>query len=334
MIQIVTTILSVALAGDETAAGDAPVKADAKAELVALCAKAHDAESYAFELTTEGSGGGRGGFGRGGRGGDRDGEAEEAREPQAPPVLRYRAGLPVHVKQGDLEAYVLADTTVFRETADGEWQLYDRESMRGRFGRGGGGRGGRGDLDSGDAEQDGGGQSGDAQGGSDGDAREGGDRRGGRSGRGGGRRGGVFGLLRVTRSAPPHELLADIEGKVTDVVHTTSEDGTASFTGKLTPEAARGLMSMGFGRGGRGGGGRGGFGGGGFGDGEGPDISGTFAIHTDGQGAIASVVIDTHMEMEFGDRFIERDSKTTYRLFGWNATDFEVPEDALIHFEF
>lgn len=341
----------------DTVAVKAP---DAAADFAAACDALVAATSYAFEVKTETLGedaGGGGGGGRGGRGGFGGGDDG------TPTTGQYQAGVPTHLVRGEAEAFVSGDTLVAKND-EGAWELVDREAMRGgRGGRGqgGGGRGGRGagggdarggddgagsaegggagKAEGGDAGKADGGGAGKAEGGAGntdgGDARGGGSGEGGRGARGAGGRGqgggALFAATRLQRTQLPHVLLKDAGEKVSSIVR-EEKDGKVILKGSLSEEAVMAL-AMGGGRGGRGG--RGGFGGGDAG-GEGPDreISGTFQLTLSGQGAIESVVIDTHVAIQFGDRAFERDNKVTYLISDIGSTEVEVPEEALIHFEF
>ena len=103
-----------------------------------LCQKIAQAENYGFKVTVLQEGGGFGGRGRRGGG-----------EP-APTVYTgtFQKGKPFHVKVGEVEAFRLDESIVYKE-AEGEWQAYDPEAMRGRGGFGERGERGRGEGDRG-----------------------------------------------------------------------------------------------------------------------------------------------------------------------------------------
>lgn len=182
---------------------------EAVEELKQLCKQFQKVENYTFSTQTESSGGG---FGQGGG------------EPQAPIVGEYIQDQPIHLSQGELEAFMDDGQIVYKSEEDG-WTTFDMESMRG-VGRGGRRRGGEGA----DAGQEGAGE-------------------GGRRELGGGNRN-ARRLFRLARTNLPHELLDGFEGKVSDVVRTES-DGKLTYSGKLTKDGVRAISF--FGRRGRGG---------------------------------------------------------------------------------
>jgi len=187
---------------------------EAVEELAQLCKPFQEVENYTFSTRTESSGGG---FGR-------DGGQPDAPDAPPPTVLvgQYVQDTPVHLSQGELEAFVDDGQVVYKSEEDG-WTTLDRESMRRGFGRGRGG-----------------GEAGGEPEGEDAGARR--DRRG---------NDGARPLFRLTRVRLPHELLKEFETKVTDVVRTEAE-GRVTYSGKLTEEGVRALSTFG-GRGGRGG---------------------------------------------------------------------------------
>lgn len=337
---------------------------EAKAALAAAMKALTETGSYSFELKTEGSGGG----GRGGRGGGGGGEGGGAGggDPTPPPPakIQFEKGLPMHMQRGDMQAFVLGDVIVYFDTEKQTWEKLDPNAMRGgRGGRGPGGGGGgegggAGGAGAGGAGGSGGGAAptppaGGAAGGTEpapptggatptpptGGAAGGGDATptppsGSAAGEGGDRRGGGrsgFGrmrdLLGVARAQPPHLVLGDIESSASDVSQ-SDVDGKVILKGTLSKDAAEKIASAGFG-------GRGGFGGGG-GGGDGPEreSSGSFEATLDGQGQLVALVVDTKIKMSFGDRDFERTTKHSYTLADFGSVKIEVPETALIHFEF
>lgn len=308
---------------------------DAVKELKEKVAKSAAAKSYAFELKTEremsggggaaggaGNGGGAGGTsgggagngggsgnggagsgagGRGGRGGGRGFPNDTT-----PTVGKYAENQPVELKHGELVAYRQGEKLVYLK--NGAWELESND-------RGGGGASGGGDA--GGGNRGGGGHSG------------GGAAGGGAAGGGGGRRGGGggserFALMGLTYVRLPHELLAGVDAKLTDV-KASDETGKRVFTGNLTKEAAdelsgaKRMREMG---GQRGGGGAGG-GAGGGGDAAAP--TGTMKIVVAKDGTVETVLIETKSSSSFGNFT----SKQTYTLKDFDVTKVEAPKEAV-----
>jgi hypothetical protein len=294
-------------------------------ELATLTDKLAQAENYSFtsQTTTEGGGFGRGGFG-GGRGG-------AGGAPPAPPVTTgtYKKGMPLHVKQGEVEAYKDGEQLVYKNE-EGKWEVLDSNSFgRGGFGGDGGGRGQRGGDDGGGGQR---GRRGGGEGGGEG-GRRGGDAGGGQD-RGGfaGMRA-LFGLRGVEA---PHTQFAGFAEKIEDVAvkaPAEGQEGPTVYSGKLKKEAAQELGG-GFGRG------RGGFGGGrggargGEGGVEGPQLetAGTFVITVD-KGAITKVQFEVTTSGSFGEREFEMKTKRELTFAKIGETTLEVPADALAKFE-
>lgn len=288
-----------AFAAQDTQAAPAT---DANKILSAATAKLAGASSYSFTLSSETEriidgvegGGGAGGEARGGRGGFGGGGAD-----QGPTTGTFKQGLPMLLQVGDTKAYKEGETIVHQD-AEGAWQLFDMQSMRG--GRGGG-RGG-------DA---GGGRGGDAGGG------RGGDAGGGRGAQRGGFNRSLMGMLAVSA---PHEMFADFASKTTSVEH--SKKGESAFlTGMLSEEAATALGGRAGGRGGRGGAGGGG-----------PQMTttGTYELELKGDRIVSAKIIVTR-EGDFGERSIEMTTTRTFTFEGVGETELEVPDDVLAHFE-
>lgn len=314
---------------------------EAKAALVKAIDALAAAGSYAFELKTEGSGGGFGG--RRNRGGE--GESNEPQTPPPPAKIQYEKGLPLHLTRGEMQAFVQGDVIVYLDTEKQTWEKFDPASMRGgRGGRGpGGGEGGAGAGVGGEGNASGGAPTtppatppatpetppAPPTGGAGGEATppaggaaagEGGDRRGG----GRGNLGRMRDLLGVARAQPPHLVLGDLATSV-DGVTQSEVDGKVVMKGTLSKDAAEKIASAGFT------GGRGGFGGG---DGPERESSGSFEATLDAQGHLVSLVVDTKIKMSFGERDFERTSKHSYLLADVGAVSVDVPEEALVHFEF
>lgn len=322
MISLVPFVLVCATAQDPAVAAPA---ADAKAELVTLCASFAKANSYAFELVSEGTGGPGGGRGRRGGEGATDGPATPR-----PPVVtkaRFQNGQPLHVTQGDVEAFLLGETLAVKN-ADGTFEKLDRESMRGR-----GFRPGRVPREEGGAAPPtGGADAPKAEGGTPPQGEgagtppepapgrpEAGRGEGGppREGRGG------FGMMSLLQLRAPHKLAEQVGGGV-DAVTKSERDGKVVYSGKLTQAAIDVLMPMGGMRGMRGGE-----------DADMPErtASGTFEIVVGAQGAIETILLDTQMSISFGERTMERKSKSTYTITDLDKVEVTVPEAAKAMFE-
>ncbi len=308
----------VALKGDDAS----------KTALVEACKAFADAKSYAFEVTTETTGmpgGGRFG-GRGGQGGDAPPPPEPPRVPTKVSG-QFQSGQPLHLMQGDNEAFIEGETMVHKGK-DGPWEKLDREAMRARFGRGG--RGGPGGG-RGEGGGDNGGGAGGAGGAGGGEGR--GARGPGGAGGPGGPGGGMMNLMGMMMTQPPHTLMKDIETKVSDVTRTEA-DGKVTFHGKLTPEAAAALGGGGM-RGGRRGGGGGGGEGNGGGEGRGGGAgggnrasTGTFEVVVGKDGAIESIHVDTTTKFSMGDQAVEFGRKAAYSIFDQGKAEVKVPDDA------
>lgn len=322
MISLVPFVLVCVTAQDPAAT--APV-ADAKAELVTLCASFAKANSYAFELVSEGTGGPGGGRGR--RGGEGATDAPPAPRPPVVTKARFQNGQPLHLTQGEVEAFLLGETLAVKN-ADGTFEKLDRESMRGR-----GFRPGRVPREEGGATPPAGGaEAPKAEGGTppqgegagappepgpgrpEGARGEGGPPRDGRGG---------FGMMGLLQIRAPHKLAEQVGGGV-DAVTKSERDGKVVYSGKLTPAAIDVLMPMGGMRGMRGGE-----------DAEMPErtASGTFEIVVGAQGAIETILLDTQMSMSFGERTMERKSKSTYTITDLDKVEVSVPEAAKAMFE-
>lgn len=311
------------------AAPVAPVApaADAKAELIAVCATFAKANSYAFELSSEGSGGGPGG-GRGRRGGEGAGDAPSTPRPPVVTKARVQSGKPLHLVQGDVEGYVLGETLVVKN-ADGTFEKLDREAMRGR-----GFRPGRVPRDEGGTTPPAGGADAPkAEGGSPpqgegqgapptpraaggAEGRPAGGEGGPREGRGG------FGMMGLLQVRAPHKLAEQVGAGVEDVAK-SERDGKVVYSGKLNQAAIDVLMPMGGMR----------MRGGEEGDMPERTASGTFEIVVGPQGAIESILLDTQMSISFGERTMERKSKSTYTITDLDHVEVTVPEAAQAMFE-
>lgn len=329
MIAFASFVLACATMQDPAVA--APV-ADAKAELVSLCASFAKAKSYAFELTSEGTGGPGGGRGR--RGGEGSADAPATPRPPVVTQARFQNGQPLHVTQGDVEGFLLGETLAVKN-ADGTFEKLDRESMRGRgFRPGRVPRDGEGAPPAAGgtppaAPQAGGAEAPKAEGGTppQGDGPGARPEAGPGQGRGDGGpprdgRGG-FGMMNLLQLRAPHKLAEQVGGGV-DAVTKSERDGKVVYSGKLTPAAIDVLMPMGGMRGGRGGE-----------DAEMPErtASGTFEIVVGPQGAIETILLDTQMSIEFGERTMERKSKSTYTISALDQVEVTVPEAAKAMFE-
>ena len=267
-------------------------KQDAAKELKEKVEKAVAVKSYTFELRTEregggnngsggaggGAGGGRGGANGAGGGGNRGGNSGNS---NTTTLGKYVDGEPVELKRGDLLAYRKGDKLTYLK--NGNWELPPDNS-------GGGGGTGRGN---------GGGNSG--------------------GGGGGGRRGGGGGgegwtLMALGGLKLPHEVLASIDTKVTDV-KASEEAGRHVFVGNLTKESAdelsgsRRFREMG------------------AQGGNAPEIkaSGTLRIVFTKDDRIDSVVVETKTSSSFGDFT----TKQTYSLKDAGTTKVEPPKEAL-----
>ncbi len=298
-------LVNAALVQEDGAAAQAP---DAKAEITAACEALCKLDSYAFELKIESSGG---------RGG--------SRAPQAI-VGRFQKDKPFHFVQGDVEAYRLGETLVYRE-GEGEWQVFDPDAARGEFGQprpGGPGGGGQG-AEPGAGQGEGGAPgAGAGEGAGAGAGGAPGAEGAGRSGQGerGGRR--SFGPFILSRVKVPHEVLKDFGGQIAEAAREEAE-GKVTYKGTLTAAAAEAFAPQA--RGWRPGGG---------GEGEqapAPQVTGTFLITLSDQGAIESIVFETHLSMTAGERAIERTQKHAYTLSNQGAVEIEVPAEVLPHFE-
>jgi hypothetical protein len=228
-------------------------KQDAAKELKEKAEKAAAVKSYTFELKTEREGGGGGtgnpGGGRGGgsgggsgsgsgggaggasgaggtNGGGNRGGGGRGGFDNASTVGKYVEGAPVELKRGDVLAYRRGDKLTYLK--NGNWELPPDPQGGGNGGGTGGGNGG--------------GRGGGAGGGAGG-GRGGGS--GGGGGGGGGKRGGYGGgegwtLMALSNLKLPHELLAGVDAKLTDV-KASDEAGKRVFVGTLTKESAEEL---------------------------------------------------------------------------------------------
>lgn len=328
MMSFASFVLVCATAQDPAAT--APVQ-DAKAELVTVCSSFAKAGSYAFELSTEGTGGPGGGRGR--RGGEGAGDAPATPRPPVVTKARFQSGKPLHLVQGEMEAFLQGETLAVKN-ADGTFEKLDRESMRGR-----GFRPGRVPRDEGGAPPAEGGTP--PAGGAEAPKAEGGTppqaggagtppaggeappaaRRGEggppRDGRGG------FGMMSLLQIRAPHKLAEQV-GAGVDAVTKSERDGKVVYSGKLTEAAIDVLMPMGGMRGMRGGD-----------EAEMPErtASGTFEIVVGPQGSIESILLDTQMSISFGERTMERKSKSTYTISDLDHVEVVVPESAQTMFE-
>jgi hypothetical protein len=147
---------------------------------------------------------------------------------------------------------------------------------------------------------------------------------GGAAGGGGNRRGGGgserFTLLALSNLRLPHELLAGVDAKLTDV-KASDETGKRVFTGNLTKEAAdelsgaKRMREMGGQRGG----------GGGAGGGGDSSATGTMKIVVAKDGTVETIAIETKSSSSFGTFT----SKQTYTLKDFDVTKVEAPKDAV-----
>ncbi|MBI4880463.1 MAG: hypothetical protein HY812_12510 [Planctomycetes bacterium] len=307
-------LVNAALVQEDGAAAQAP---DAKAEVTAACEEFCKLPSYAFELKVETSGG-RGGL----------------RTPQAV-VGRFQTEKPFHFVQGSVEAYRLGETLVYRE-GEGEWQVFDPEAARGDFGQprpggpGGGGQGAEPGAGAGQGEGAAPGAGAGAGAGEGGGAAAGGlpgaegaERQGpGQGERGGGRRN--MGPFLLSRLKVPHDALKDFGSQIAEVAREEAE-GKVTYKGTLTAQAAEALTPQV--RGLRPGGG---------GETEqapAPQASGSFTITLSDQGAVESIVLETHTSTTFGERTVERTQKNAYTISNQGAVEIEVPAEVLPLFE-
>ncbi|MEW6741911.1 MAG: hypothetical protein AB1486_04045 [Planctomycetota bacterium] len=278
---------------------------DDGAQLTKLCKDFTQVESYTFQVVTKTEGSGfMGGGGRGGRGG---GDAS----PQPVQVDgQFKKGEPVHLKSGDVEAYRVGDATVNRN-AEGKWQLFDREAMRGAFGQRGQGRGEPGAEPRGQGRGD---QGGGQQGGGEGAGQAG-------AGRAPGGMAPMRTLMTMSRVALPHDALQKIEGKLTDVKEERQE-GKVIYSANLTSEGAQALAAFsGFGRM------RGGD--------QAPNFeySGSIRVVATAEGVIEKIEITTKTKGSMGERDFERTQLTTFTLDKIGKTEYQVPEEAKAAFE-
>jgi hypothetical protein len=284
-------------------------KQDAAKDLKEKAAKAVAVKSYTFELKTEreggannggggaggGAGGGRGGASGAGGGGNRGGGGRG--DSNTTTLGKYVDGEPVELKRGDLLAYRKGDKLTYLK--NGNWELPPDNS--------GGGGGGTGRGTGGGGSGGGGGGNGGGRGGGAGGGGGGGGRRGGGGGEG-------WTLMALSGLKLPHELLASIDTKVTDVKE-SEEAGRHVFVGNLTKESAdelsgsRRFREMG------------------AQGGNAPEIkaSGTLRIVFTKDDRIDSVVVETKTSSSFGDYT----TKQTYSLKDAGTTKVEPPKEAL-----
>jgi len=282
--------------------------ADDTPALAEACKKLASAENYTFTFESENTGG----QARRGRGG------EEPPAANTPTEGMYQKGSPVYLKRGDTVVYRSDEQMVYKN-ADGKWEVFDPQSMRGGFGR----RGGQGGGDD-TADHSGGGNPDRPRRGGPGghDRRQGGQDR----GQARGARGAMMGVFAMRTVQLPSELVEKIDTKVTDVTK-EEKDGKTIYSGKLTEDAARALGSMG---GGRFGGGRRG---GGGGDAPQFDTKGTIQV-TVANGQVEAIQLDTTVSGSFGDRNFERTSKSTIHVSKIGETKYEVPKEVQVLFTF
>ena len=96
---------------------EAQAKPDASESFVKACKALDLGKGYKFQLKVASSGG---------RGGD------EAAEPPPPIQGKFQKNKPLHLKQGEVEAFREGDKFAYR-TGEGEWQTMNRGGMRGGF---------------------------------------------------------------------------------------------------------------------------------------------------------------------------------------------------------
>ncbi len=139
-------------------------------------------------------------------------------------------------------------------------------------------------------------------------------------------------LFPLSRATAPHSSFEGFGGKSEEVVKKAGAEGVAVFSGKLTEDAAAAFSeSRNFaGRRGGFGGGRGGAGG----QGGGPQIetNASFEIHTQA-GSLTKAVITITRSGTFGENSFEFTTTRTLTFSKVGETKYEVPEDALAHFE-
>ena len=348
-------VLLLALAPQDAPDTPADATNDPAAELTKICSHFTQSENYAFKFESKDESTGFGGRMRGGRSGN---------QPAPAVKCRYQKDKPVQIKIGDVvEAYRLDQDVVYRQ-GEGSWELFDRQSMRGGFGRRGAG-----------------GREGGAAGGqrmsreemikqyhTDGDgqlneeerakAREA--MRGNTSGAGEQRisreemikrfdkdgdgqlseeeeAAGSEAMQREARAATalrslsslsrislPHETIKKINGKVENIQCEPAEDGIV-YTGVLTAEAAQAIGGGGF-RFGRSRGGENAETGPAF------DFSGTVRFTAKEKGRIELIEITTLMKGMFREREFEMKRTTTITLSEIGKVEYEVPQEAMDKF--
>lgn len=202
---------------------------DATKDMAAAAQKLIDAESYSFEMVSEGDlGRGRGGRRGGEAGGGAGGEGGEGGRPdrQPPgggaavgtpgggatggPVTtngHFQKAKPMHAKTSDVEFYKLGESTVYKAT-DGTWKALER----GGRAPGGGGAGGVAPPEAG----------------------------GGEGGRRGGDRAGMMTRIAVQSVRFPHELLSNLEANVKGCA-CEEKDGKKVYTATLSDKGAEEL---------------------------------------------------------------------------------------------
>ena len=342
MLTLITSALLICGGPQDAAATPA---LDTKTELVQATKKLTAAESYRFVTVTEskrvvdGEEGGGAGAGAGGRGGGRQGGGAPAEE--VPTKGAWHLGMPMHLVVGETEAYKDGDQVIYKD-AEGVWKPLE-------MGRGGMG----GARPAGGAGGAGGGRGGEVGGGDDGGAGGGGGQ--GRGGGGGAGRGGDAGgagggaegqpgaradramgrgnraLFSLRGVEAPHTLFEDLDGKLAAATKAKEKDAFV-YTGALTDAGAEALGGgggqRGMGRGGRGGGAGGGQGG----PGSEMQTSGTYRFLVK-EGVIQSATFEVVRKGSFGERSFEMTTKRTFTFSEVGTAKYEVPAEALAHFE-
>lgn len=205
----------------------------------------------------------------------------------------FQKGLPVHLKQGDTEAWLAAGGILIYQDAEGTWQRLERDAMPPGGRRGGFGR--RQPTPEAEPEGEGGPPPGGFQ--------PGGER---------------FALFALSRFRPPEHLFRELAGKVEDV-QLREEEGRRVFTGRLTPEGAEALsgfrMRMPRRR---------------LREGEpapGIEHSGDFELVVGADGRPQELTIHTTVSGSFRERTFERKRTTRVLFSDWGAVELPVPEE-------
>jgi len=211
------------------------VAQDATKDVVDLAKKVAEADSYTFEMTSEGDGMGR--FGRRRGGGEGGGEAAgggggEGRRPpgagaagaagEEGPVTttgKFQRTKPEYAKRADLEFYRAGEQVVYK-TPEGQWKALEQ----GEGGAGGGSlrRAGQGGEPGGEGGQGAGG--------------------GGPGGGRGDRRGMMTRMLTASVQFP-HEMLKNLDAKLASATK-EEKDGKIIFTGSLNDKGAEDLSGL------------------------------------------------------------------------------------------